>query len=208
MGTHWLFNSLDEACALHLPWFSGSLCSFSVPRVRSLESAVWYSATGKWYTSTVVLRDKRQIYTVSTDGRARSWIDEERGEWDKGLKEGKTLTSTFSSLLVVQEVFEHAFPPKFFTRFCYRVVKHKSTFITCEVYLTQIQDQVCNRATVPHLQPFTASHIDSPQVPWPTFACNTLTDISIFSWIDISLQETDLVTSVILNLPPMGRKSK
>lgn len=31
MGTHWLFNNLDEACALHLPRFSGSLCGFTVP---------------------------------------------------------------------------------------------------------------------------------------------------------------------------------
>lgn len=55
--------------------------------------------------------------------------------------------------------------------------------------------QVYNRGIVPHLQPFPASHIDSPQVPWPTFTCSTLTDIPISSRIDISLQEAGFYPS-------------
>lgn len=124
MGTHWLFNSLDEACALHLPRFSGSLCSSTVPRVCSQESVAWCSPTGMWYTSTVMLRDERQIHSLNwqrsdmIDWWAEEWMrqgSERKKDFSKsifiapGCQRGLVTISCWYSLdslsLCVQDVF-------------------------------------------------------------------------------------------------------
>lgn len=62
--------------------------------VCSQVSVVWCNAKGTWYTSTVMLRDKRQIHNLNwqkskmIDWWIRNYY-EQMGEWDEGVGERK-----------------------------------------------------------------------------------------------------------------------